>query len=250
MNFQSLYEQVNLRENDILGFILPGSISLVGIYILAQTFGIERWEKTLPFLSNSIIITLLLASMSFLVGHILDMLYRLVYQRRPLFQRLWVLDRILIGTSDRKSVENHIASQTRLAVGKFLNIDWNKTPIEQWIRSGKMHEISVLLAYWVEEEDPKLFSSEIGRPILQAHMLHVCGIAFCFVGICALISWSIYLMEINSLQHDLSVLAIIALGSFMFGFLLIRQGIHKRDVIIEHTFRLFYVVWRKRTLKQ
>jgi hypothetical protein len=32
--------------------------------------------------------------------------------------------------------------------------------------------------------------------------------------------------------------------------LLIQQGTHKRDIIMEHALRVFYVVWRKRVLER
>jgi hypothetical protein len=47
MSIQNFYEYVILR--DILAFILPGGISLAGIYMIVQAMGINRWEKTLPF---------------------------------------------------------------------------------------------------------------------------------------------------------------------------------------------------------
>jgi hypothetical protein len=254
MNIQSFYEYVVLR--DILAFILPGGISLAGIYMIAQAFGISRWGKILPPSSflGSVLILIILTMISFLIGHVWDMVYRLVFQTRKPFQRIATIKKILMGdgTGDAKSVTNHIANEIALAVGQFLNINWKKTPLEEWIKSGKAYEANVLLAYWVEEEDPKLFGTEIGRPIVQSHLLHVCGLAFIFLGgVCVPVVGIIHWLGINSLQEfDLLTFWIIILSFCVFGFLLIRQGIHKRDVIMEHAFRVFYVVWRKRVLEK
>jgi hypothetical protein len=254
MNIQGFYEYVILR--DILAFILPGGISLAGIYMVARSLGSDRWEKSLPFLSNlnpflEIVFLLLI---SFLVGHIWDMAYRLIFQTKKPFQRIKAIKKILMGDkmSNAKSADNHIANEIRTSVGQFLNIDWDKTPIEQWIKSGKAYEASVLLSYWIEEEDPKLFGTEIGRPIVQSHLLHVCGLSFGFLGIFCIPGIAIvYWLGLNPLQEfDPLTLGILFVSSLLFGLLLIRQGIHKRDIIVEHAFRVFYVVWQKRILEQ
>lgn len=175
MNIQGFYEYVVLR--DILAFILPGGISLAGIYMIMHALGIERLEKFLPFLSNLVspsqIIMFLL--ISFLVGHVWDMVYRKRYQMHKDYQRIEKIKEILIGnpTSEFKYVNNHIPNQICSSVGQFLHIDWKKTPIKEWIESGKAHDLSVLLSYWIEEEDPKIYGDEIARPHIQSHFLHV-----------------------------------------------------------------------------
>lgn len=257
MNIQGFYEYVILR--DVLAFILPGSISLGGIYMIMRAFGIERLGKTLPFLSSldtSIQIILFLL-ISFLVGHVWDMAYRFLIQKLKLFrfefERTDIIKKMLMGDStlDAKSVSNHIAREIRSSLGDFLNINWKDEPIEQWIASGKAYEASLLTSYWIEEEDPKLFSAEVGRPVVQAHFLHVCGLAFIFVGvICVPIAVIIHKLGVNpSMKFDLVTNIILAISSSLFGLLLVQQGMHKRDIIVEHAFRVFYVIWRKRVLE-
>jgi hypothetical protein len=254
MNIQGFYEYVILR--DILAFVLPGSISLAGIYmVIAQTMGIDRWQKAIPFLSglSPFLSTILIILVSFLLGHIWDMLYRKAFQKRSFFQRVEKIEEILIGDKDAdpNSAKNHLANQIRLAVGQFLNIDWKKTPIEHWIGSKKAYEMSLLLSYWIEEEDPKLFGVEVARPIVQAHFLIACGLALIFFGVCnliiLLIQWATIAPIVES--DPLIIILLVAISS-IFGYTLIIQGIHKRDVIVEHAFRVFYVVWQKRVFEQ
>jgi hypothetical protein len=254
-NIQSFYEYVILR--DILAFILPGGISLSGIYMITRALGIN-WDlgKILPFLPdpNGFIVATFLILISFLIGHIWDMLYRLLIQKRKWFERINGITKILVGdpTSDSKSVSNHIASEIRSSLGDFLNINWEDKPIEQWIKSGKAYEASLLVSYWIEEEDPRLFSAEVGRPIIQSHLLHVCGLAFIFVSMfCVPFVAIIHQAGINPLQEfDPLTLWTLFIGSLLFGLLLVLQGTHKRDIIVEHAFRVFYVVWRKRVLER
>jgi hypothetical protein len=251
MSIEGLYEYVVLR--DILAFVLPGGISLAGIYMIAHAIGDNRWGKIFPFLNNltPFLATTLLILISFLIGHILDMVYRLIFQKGKPFQRKKIITKILMGdqTAASKSVDDHIAKEIRLSMGQFLNI--KKIPIKQWIESGKAFEASVLLSYWIEEEDPKLFGTEIGRPLLQSHLLHVCGLAFIFLSVfCVPGVMIIHWLGINPLQEfDPLALTILFISSLLFGFLLILQGIHKRDIIMEHAFRVFYVIWRKRVLE-
>jgi len=256
-NIQSFYDYVILR--DVLAFILPGSVSLGGIYMIMYALGVERLEKTLPFLSSldtSIHIILFLL-ISFLVGHVWDMAYRFLIQKLKLFgfefERTDIIKKMLVGdpTLDSKSVSNHIAREIRSSLGDFLKINWKDEPIEQWIASGKAYEASLLTSYWIEEEDPKLFSAEVGRPVVQAHFLHVCGLAFIFVGvICVPVVAIIHKLDVNSsMEFDLLIHIILAISSSLFGALLVLQGTHKRDIIVEHAFRVFYVIWQKRVLE-
>ncbi|MCL4268796.1 MAG: hypothetical protein KJZ72_04595 [Anaerolineales bacterium] len=253
MNIQSFYEYVILR--DILAFMLPGGISLAGIYMVIHALDLHRWQKNMPFLSemNPIFSSFLLTLIAFLIGHVWDMVYRLVFQKRPWYQRKDTVRRILIGDSvnAHSTIGNHIPSEIREATGEFLRIDWAKTPIDQWVESGKAYEASVLLSYWIEEEDPKLFGTEIARPIVQSHLLHVCGMAFLTIGgfFTPLVA-IIYESGINiSQEYDPLTLWILAITTLVFGMLLISQGRHKREIILEHVFRVFYVIWRKRSLE-
>lgn len=261
INMQSFYEYVILR--DVLAFILPGGISLAGIYMIAQAIGIDRWQRTMPFLSslNSFLSTSLIILTSFLLGHVWDMVYRLTIQKKPTFQRDEKIKEILIGEKDAdpSSAKNHLATQIRLAVGQFLNIDWKKTPVEQWVDAKKAHDMSVLLSYWIEEEDPKIFGVEVGRPIVQAHFLVACGMAFNFFGICNLLVLVLHLIGLFFQSKNIAslvsfdffvIIGLLILASWIFGRTLIKQGLHKRDVIVEHAFRVFYVIWQKRLFEQ
>lgn len=252
MNIQSFYEYVILR--DILAFILPGGITLAGIIIVAQAYGIERIEKSMPFLNNlsSFSSIILFLAMAFLIGHIWDMLYRKLFQKRKKYQKEDTYRKLLIGnkTSNPHSVNNHIANEIRKAAGEFLRIDWKKTTIDEWIDSGKAFEASVLLSYWIEEEDPKLFGTEIGRPQVQSHLLHAAGMAFMFLGVCFPLAAFLTIQGADALQSfDILTFLFLFVVTISFAILLINQGDHKREIFLEHVFRVFYVVWRKRTLE-
>ena len=253
MNIQSFYEYVILR--DILAFMLPGGITLAGIYMIAYAYGVDRIEKYLPFLTqlNPFLSVILILLLSFLIGHIWDMLYRLIFQKRKAYQREDTYRKLLVGDAEDAPdcAKNHIASEIRGATGEFLRIDWKKTPINEWIDSGKAFEASVLLSYWIEEEDPKLFGTEIGRPIVQSHLLHSTGMAFLFLGAgCIPLVTFFRLAGKNIFQNpDFITLSILSISTIIFGVLLISQGIHKREIFLEHVFRVFYVIWRKRVLE-
>lgn len=253
MNVQSFYEYVVMR--DILAFILPGSITLGGIYMVVEAYGVGRIERYTPFISqmNSVVSAIFFLLVAFLVGHIWDMLYRLLFQVTKQYQREDTYIKLLVGdpTEDTHSPKNHIAAEIREAAGEFLKINWEKTSINDWIASGKIFEASVLLSYWIEEEDPKLFGSEIGRPITQSHFLHSVGMAFMFLGI-ACIPLTAYFSGVKiDVSQDLGFITFLTLSIvvILFGWFLIKQGIHKRGIFLEHVFRVFYVVWRKRTLE-
>jgi hypothetical protein len=253
MNIQSFYEYVILR--DILAFILPGGISLVGISMVVQAFGSDRFEKILlsfsnlsPFLTSALFIMI-----AFLIGHILDMLYRLIFQRRKSFLRLETMRKMLIGEKATGSefTYNPVSSAIRESVGQFLKIDWKNDPIEQWIESGKAFEVNITLAYWIEQEDARLFGNEIGRPIVQSHLLYASGMAFIFLGICALLAQVVRLVLGTNLllTSDPMVPGVVVGISWLFGYMLIRQAMHKRDIIVEHVYRVFHVLWQKRGLE-
>jgi hypothetical protein len=323
MNILNFFEIFVLR--DILAFILPGGISLAGIYMILLAVGFDELEKTLPFLSkfDPFLQIILFSLISFLVGHVWDTRYRLKYQipkndqgtkKSDKYQvpknaqRTKKFEEILIGnsttqlksgndhifnrinssvkkllhidrkktlensTTELKPVNEHIPNQIRSSVGEFLHIDWEKTPIEDWIKSDKAHELSVLLSYWIEEEDPKIYNDEIARTNIQSHFLHVCGMAFQFFGLCILIGEVFYFSgeffsrvyggtlqgpffsrsdivqgTVWTLINPFVPLLISIMGSFWFGYALIKQGEHKRnEILVEHVFRVFYVIWQKR----
>ena len=254
MNIQSFYEYVILR--DILAFILPGGISLVGISMVVQAFGSDRFEKVLlpfsklsPFLTSALFIMI-----AFLIGHILDMLYRIIFQKRKSFLRLDTIRKMLIGetATGAEFTYNPVSTAIRESVGQFLNIDWKNDPIEQWIESGKAFEVNIILAYWIEKEDARLFGNEIGRPIVQSHLLYASGMSFIFLGICALIAQILHLVLGTNLlpTSDLIVPGVVVGISWLFGYMLIRQAMHKRDIIVEHVYRVFHVMWKTRVLEQ
>lgn len=249
MNIQSFYEYVILR--DILAYMLPGGISLAGLMIIVQTFGSNRWSKLLSLHldPNSPLFIIGLVLIAFLVGHVLDMVYRVLFQGRTWYFRPQAIRRVLTGSAIPFTDVNTDPMNQGIqeAVRQFFNLDWGKKSIEEWISSGKAYSASVLLGYWVECEDPKLFNTEIGRPVVQAHFLHASGLAFAFFGICIILSELVQRVGLAQSQpSDPIALPIAVSAVWLFAYLLIRQGGHKREIVIDHTFRAFYIVWRRR----
>ncbi len=249
MNIQALYEYVILR--DILAYILPGSISIAGVAFIAQAYGIERWNKiifSLVDLSSWAFIVALIM-IAFLVGHVIDMFYRLVLQRRDWYQRPQTIRKMLTGSADPKAEIQHdpIRNGIRQAVAEFIGLDWQNTSIDEWISSGKAFESTTLLGYWIERVDSKLFNTEIGRPVVQAHFLHASGLAFLFFGFCVVIGEILRWLGLpftpsgEPLANLANIVAVWTLG-----ILLVLQGRHKRDILIEHTYRVFFMLWRHR----
>ena len=249
MNIQALYEYVILR--DILAYILPGSISIAGVAFIAQAYGIERWNKLIFSLvdlsSWAFIIALIM--IAFLVGHIIDMFYRLVLQGRDWYRRPQTIRKMLTGSEDPAAAirNDPIRSGIRKAVAEFIGFDWESTSIDEWISSGKAFESTTLLGYWIEQVDSRLFNAEIGRPVVQAHFLHASGIAFLFFGFCVatgeVLRWLglPFMPSGEPLANLANIIAVWILGIF-----LILQGRHKRDILIEHTYRVFFMLWRHR----
>lgn len=249
MNIQSLYEYVILR--DILAYILPGGISLVGIALIAQSFGIDRWNKVIFSLidlsSWAFIIALIM--IAFLVGHIIDMLYRILLQNSDWYRRPQTVRKMLTGYENpaARFKNDAISTGIRKAIGVFFDVDWTKTTIEDWISSGKAIEGTTILCYWIEQANSRLFNSEIGRPLIQAHFLHSSGFALGFFGLCLVtievmrsIGWAV------TPTGEPGANIITAVVVWLFGFSLIRQGGHKREITVEHTYRVFYMLWRNR----
>jgi hypothetical protein len=319
-NLLNFFEVFILR--DILAFILPGSISLGGIYMILYAYDGERFGKIPPFLSDldlfaQIILFLMFLMLSFLIGHVWDTRYRTKYQIDDDYQRIDIVEKMLTGkatpkpnlannhkdtriyslvkkfprfnsekglkeshTHESESVSKHIAIQIRESVGEFLNIDWGEEPIKtvkKWIAAKtKAHELSILLSYWIEEENPKIYNDEVARPHIQSHFLYVCGMAIQFFGFCVslgvffhLIGWifnwahtdilrrpfldwfcaDVAQEPFQTLIESSFPLLILVLVTLWFGNELIEQGKHKRKILVEHVFRTFYVIWRKRDLK-
>jgi hypothetical protein len=78
--------------------------------------------------------------------------------------------------------------------------------------------------------------------------------AFYFFSLCVVFRGILgginYWIDFNpALVSDPFLLVILIICSYIFGRLLIEQGTHKRDIIMEHALRVFYVIWRKRTLE-
>ncbi len=251
MNIQALYEYVILR--DILAYILPGGISLAGIALIVQAYGVDRWNKVLYSLSDlgSWALAGALVAIAFLVGHVLDLVYRNLLQRRDWYRRPYTIRKMLTGSPYRAAElgADSITCGTREAVGEFFNIDWNKTSVDQWIDSGKAFEATVILGYWIEQEDSRVFNTEIGRPVVQAHFLHASGLAFILFGICLIVAESIRWIGLAFAQTSDPLANFLTVASvWLFGALMIRQGGHKRDILIEHTYRVFYMIWRRKHL--
>ncbi len=249
MNIQALYEYVILR--DILAYILPGGISIAGIALIAQAYGVERWNKLIfaLFELSSWAFIVALIMIAFLVGHIIDMLYRLVLQGRDWYRRPQTIRKMLTGSAEAgaEPKQDPISSGVRQAVADLLGFDWQKISVDEWIASGKAFEGTVMLGYWIEQEDSKLFNTEIGRPVVQAHFLHASGFAFLFFGLCVVISEVLRWLGLPftpSGEPLANLVNAAAVGGL--GMLLIFQGKHKRDIIIEHTYRAFYMLWRHR----
>lgn len=253
MSIQAFYEYVIIR--DILAYTLPGSIILFGITIIVQALGTDRWNKLLPsFLAiDSVLVAITLALVAFVVGHVVDMVYRNLFQKGNWYRRPQTIRKMLTGSTTVRPEAEHdaLAYEIREAVGQFLNINWQNTSIEQWMSSGKAFETNLLLGYWIEQEDPKLFSTEIGRPVVQAHFLHATGLAFICLGLCTTTAAAIHWLGLaHTPTPDQTAMILTIASSWLLGLLLIRQGGHKRDILVEHTFRVFYVMWRQRVLEK
>ena len=249
MNIQALYEYVILR--DILAYILPGGISIAGIAFIAQAYGIEHWNKIIfsLFELSSWAFIAALVMIAFLVGHVIDMFYRLLLQGRDWYRCPQTIRKMLTGSAEKSAEpkQDPITSGIRQAVADFMGFQWQNISVDEWISSGKAFESTVMLGYWIEQENSKLFNTEIGRPVVQAHFLHATGFAFLFFGLCVVIGETLRWLGLPftpSGEPLANLVNVAAVG--LLGILLISQGRHKRDIIIEHTYRVFYMLWRHR----
>jgi len=245
MNVQIFYEYIVLR--DLLAFTLPGGICLFGIGIIVQALGNNRWTQIIPPVpGDPWVSSAFLILVSFLIGHVLDFLYRKVFQGRDSYKHPSTI-RKLLGVSDKSNTEaenDPLAMNIRDAVGEFLEINWEEVTLDKWITSGKAFESNFLLRYWIEQQDAKLFSTEVGRFAVEAHILHSGGMAFVFLAICSVI------VGIIVGTSNFTPIVLMTIVSLILGFVLIKQGGYKRGVLVEHVYRVFYVLWRRRTLEE
>lgn len=253
MSIENFYQYTILR--DILGYILPGGISLAGLAILIQAINQHLWNELVSLSSRfqTWFLVAILIVVAFLLGHILDMLYRKLFQGRGWYTRPGTVRKVLTGSEalSEKLDLDPVANEIRRAVGEFLNIDWEETKIEEWISSERAFRAISTLGYWIQHKNPQLFNTEVARPIIQSHFLHASGLSFLFLGVCAILAMLVSWMGVFSTQIlDSSILVQVALAACSFGYLLILQGRHKRNDVIDHILRVFYVMWHDLQEKQ
>ena len=119
MNIRSFYEHVVLR--DVLAYTLPGAVVLWGITLMAQAFGWGELAQIVPGVvqETPLISVTLLIFVAFLLGHLVDMLYRHLFQVRDWYRRPDVSRKCLLGDKAREgeAVSSPAAAEVRKAVG-------------------------------------------------------------------------------------------------------------------------------------
>lgn len=243
MDLEKYYDYVVSR--DIFGFLMPGSITLSGIIIITQAIGFERWGKWLPIdRSDKWILGIAFLTFAFLLGHVLDLLYRNLFQTRDWYWRSNVI-KDMVGLVKKPEGMKEIERNTkpiRKAISEFLKLDRGVQLEKYWTSPEKIHEDTSLIMNWVEKESPDLFNKQVARPDVQSHFLSASGIAFIFFGACVMLAYVARMLD-NAENYDLFSISMTTIASILFGYLLMRQGRHKRDVLYEHAIRFFYVLW-------
>ncbi len=224
MNLQAFLEKIVLR--DLVAILLPGGLVLFGLTVLWQIIG-ESNDK-LNIFSNrpdnwtGIIIFLFSA---FLLGHIVDLIYRLLFQERDWYKCSDIIEKELTDPKIRR------------AIGEFLDVklDGDANNLAQWIRneSGKAN---MLLRYWIVKTHPELYNSEIERVATQVHFLIAGGMSFVALAICCFVAL-IWNSSTNIVASAL-LAVVIGIGA-------ICQGFHKRQILMQNIYRVFYVLWQK-----
>jgi len=219
MNIQSFLEKLIFR--DIIAIILPGGTVLLGFssitHTLSNNCGWKKFFKEIFITNNVWIYIIFFVFFAFVLGHIIDLLYKLTIQKCELYKR----EDIIAG-------ELKVA-KIRAEVEKFIDIDSNKR---------RNH---LLLRYWIEHQDPQIYHSEIERPATQAHFLCASGISFIICGTCFIISCLVPSF-VNQCTSLFTPQFMIAIAFVLTGVASIIQGLDKRKVLIEHTYRVFYVL--------
>jgi len=252
MSISEFYEYIIQR--DILGYIFPGGITLIGVLIITRTLSDSLWSSlvlaTTQF-ENWFLISVGIV-ISFLVGHVLDFLYRKFFQDGNWYKNPDIVFDELFGIKEDDEINKNdiMAEEFRKSLGGFLGKEVNLQTVKQWKDNEKLFKVVSTLGYWSQKQDSKLFNTEVARPIIQAHLLHASGMSLLFVGFCTIIS-QILIWVVPSVEKwiALSSSSILVVFCSIFGLLLLFQGKHKRENVIEHQLRVFYAIWKSKDTK-
>jgi len=234
LNIQSFIEKFILR--DIVAIILPGGILLFSfLFIISATVG-NTWKNIFGsiFLTFNWIPIVFLIFIAYVLGHIIDFIYRHALQKREEYRR-------------DKTIEKELSDiRVKKAVNELFGIEQPDENIDDNIESLPAKN-SLLLRYWIEQKNPQIYNSQIERPSIQAHFLSASGISFIMFGICVLIS--IFFLPKQSFS-EIILYIMIATASWLTGAASISQGLHKRKILVENTYRVFYILWKTDKEKQ
>ena len=223
MDLQAFFEKFIIR--DLLAILMPGALVLFGLSFLSTQSGAtaeiiaDAVSKLQGWTSAAFLLFF-----SFILGHFIDLLYRMLLQHSELYKR-------------EEEIEN---LRNKPYIREALNEFWNEK--ENHLKEinkieTKPRENTFILRYWIELRNKELYDSEIEHIAIKAHYLASSGIAFIIFGICCL--------AFVGKNTDQSI--ILAALFIAFGVFIIFQGFHQRKVYIQHIYRVFYVLWRQRT---
>jgi len=223
MDIQAFFEKFIIR--DILAILMPGALILLGlsffsIHFNSTTDGIGSAVTEIQGWAS----VAFLLFFSFILGHLVDLIYRKFLQTSKLYTCVDEVEKLV--------KDPHIEAA--------LNEFWNERENQQNNNNNSEPEgrqKTFILRYWIELRNKELYDSEIEHIAIKAHYLVASGISLTIFGLCCLA-----FIKINMYQS-----VILAVLFAAFGISIIYQGFHQRKVLIQHIYRVFYVLWRQRS---
>ncbi|MBU1699000.1 MAG: hypothetical protein KJ831_02535 [Candidatus Eisenbacteria bacterium] len=241
MNLPGLYDSLFLR--DFLAFVLPGGISLYGLTIAMRGILGKGWNLLWQYLGdppNSYMVVMALL-LSFLFGHILDLLYRVFFQGREMYRRKMVAYTMLRSDFSESDPRRNHAKVLRKKLIEFWGIDPGNIDIDNWINQDDALKEIMRVRNWIQVKDQQIYNAEIGRASLQAHALFSSALSFWFLAICWIVSQAADgAFCASGTLIRVFVISLLLIG---IGVLYAKQGSQKRKVVVENSLKLFGIMW-------
>ncbi len=243
MNVSEFWETVVSR--DILAYTVPGSMTLVGVALLATGLGLEKWGALVDAIvpTNSLLFAGAFVVLSYVTGHIQTWVYVLLVDRGI---RRWSVGQMAVELLDRhpSGGEYEAAALWMLGEGEA-----REDASGEELGAGKAAYLMRLCDHYVLNAAPRMHSMYIGRYSVFFVFFRNLGISTVLLGLCALtlltpsgqeaIAQSLEgtSHQIQSVEILTGVVVVVAVG-VMFIF---RAG-HFERMHVQGTFEVFYLV--------
>lgn len=190
MKLGELYQTVVLR--DLLGYIVPGGITLCATSMLAKSFGFDQLGTLLPSVAMPYpwIVIVAFLCLAYLAGHIVDQCARAITRRLMGPAGLAVARQSLCGcipANADQDLHRPLLDILRTVLAPSQFDDFLENRDITGLSDDKVRQITRLCDQYVFVKRPEVYHNVIGR----AEVLHTftanCGISLVFLAIALLL---------------------------------------------------------------